>query len=227
MYFYATPRADWHGRALGGCRLNRVSFDLSSLRLSLQRPVCALIWYLAETSSAVSRVHPPVASNLSRKLASITVMRATVRDLVVCCMAFVTHPGYSDGLSRAQMATLLSLRQSARAWVMSYGQLAARGALTKHIRKEWKLLALMRSSWTFHAAGARGSSSRWSGASARVSPRRRRVVSPLAGSRAAEAAARGAVVTALCWKRRCRRRPAIWDGHPRSLHHSPPWSAAV
>ena len=54
----ATPRADGHGCALGG-RRSKVGylFDLSSLCLSLQRPACALVWYLAETFSAMN-THP-------------------------------------------------------------------------------------------------------------------------------------------------------------------------
>jgi len=54
----ATPRADGHGCALGG-RRSKIGylFDLSSLCLSLQRPACALVWYLAETFSAMN-THP-------------------------------------------------------------------------------------------------------------------------------------------------------------------------
>jgi len=57
---YATPRAHGNGCALGGRHSNRVSFwplVFVSLCLSLQRPACALFWYLAKTSSAVS-THP-------------------------------------------------------------------------------------------------------------------------------------------------------------------------
>jgi len=64
-------------------------------------------------------------------------------------MAFEANPEYSKGFSRAYMATLLSPRQRARAWIMPYGQLAARSAHAKPIRKVWKLYALMRSSGAF------------------------------------------------------------------------------
>jgi len=57
--------------------------------------------------------------------------------------------GIDDPTRVPRGATLLSLRQRARTWIMSYGQLAARSAHAKPTRKEWKLYALTRFSGMF------------------------------------------------------------------------------